>query len=64
MMKTKEISETLVFNATLIWLITREDFSSFIHHESLKSYFRKEEETMPYPHYYLNVSTILYYMQL
>jgi hypothetical protein len=30
--------ETLTLNSTLMWLITQEDFSAFIHYESLKSY--------------------------
>jgi hypothetical protein len=38
LMKTEEISETLVLNSTLTWLIAREYFSTFIHYESLKSY--------------------------
>jgi hypothetical protein len=40
MMETEEISETLVFSSTLTWLIARENFSPFIHRESLKSYIR------------------------
>jgi hypothetical protein len=37
MMGTKKISETLIFNWTLTPLISREDFSSFIHRKTFKS---------------------------
>jgi hypothetical protein len=32
------ISETLVFNPTLTWLLTEADFNIFVRHESFKSY--------------------------
>jgi hypothetical protein len=40
LMETNKISETLVFNSTLTWLIARENYSTFICHESFKSYIR------------------------
>jgi hypothetical protein len=36
MMEVVEISETLVFSATLTWLVTRENFKAFIRYASLK----------------------------
>jgi hypothetical protein len=39
MMEKKEISETFVFNSTLTRLTTRQDFSTFIRRESVKSYY-------------------------
>jgi hypothetical protein len=38
MMEAEEISVTLVFNSTLTELIAPEGVSTFIHHESCKSY--------------------------
>lgn len=38
MLGMEEISETFVFNSTLQWLITQEDFNVFIHCESFISY--------------------------
>jgi hypothetical protein len=38
MMEIEEISEMLVFNSALTWLIVREVFRIFIHHECFKSY--------------------------
>jgi hypothetical protein len=35
LMMEKEISEMLVYNSTLTWLITQGDFSILIQHESL-----------------------------
>jgi hypothetical protein len=41
MMETEPVSETLDFNSALAWLIAREDFIPFIHHESFKSYIER-----------------------
>jgi hypothetical protein len=38
MMETEEISETLVFSSILTWLIAQEDFSTFVIHDSFRSY--------------------------
>jgi hypothetical protein len=37
-METQEISETMVLNPTLTWLIAQEDFTSCIRRESFKCY--------------------------
>jgi hypothetical protein len=37
-MGTAQISKTLVFNSTLTWLVTQEDFSALTQQESIKSY--------------------------
>jgi hypothetical protein len=37
MMEMEAISETLVLNSVLTWLIIKKDFSAFIHHKSFKS---------------------------
>jgi hypothetical protein len=36
MIETESLSDTLVCNSALLWLIAKEDFVAFIHHESLK----------------------------
>jgi hypothetical protein len=36
MMEKEEISDMLVYNSTLTWLLTQGDFSIFIQHESLQ----------------------------
>jgi hypothetical protein len=38
LMTETDISETLVFNSTLVWLIASEDFSAFIRRERFKLY--------------------------
>jgi hypothetical protein len=38
MMETEIVSKTLVFNVTLTWLNTQENFTAFIRRESFKSY--------------------------
>jgi hypothetical protein len=35
MIETESLSDTLVCNSALLWLIAKEDFVAFIHHESL-----------------------------
>jgi hypothetical protein len=42
MKEMEDISDTLVFNSTLTWLIAREDFSIIIRPESSESY--KQEQ--------------------
>jgi hypothetical protein len=37
-LEKEQVSETLVFNSALTWLIAREDFIAFICSESFKSY--------------------------
>jgi hypothetical protein len=45
MMETELVSKTSVFDSTLMQLIAQEDFITFMHHESFKSfntvYFKK-----------------------
>jgi hypothetical protein len=37
-METKQVSEVLIFNVTLTWLIFHEDFMAFLRCESFQSY--------------------------